>query len=195
MAGRWTATAGHGAQWIEIGAMSWLGLAQVGWRAYFAGGAKAAALARDFYRERATLSGTAPLGEYRTLESDFLYGFDAVAVVPLGSQQPLPAICQAQPKLSIAFVMRVRGELSALLDLVLEEVGCFDHCDHHNKSPAHRGFNKLKTRQPSICSDGSREEADQPTRSSGMPRGLPVIAGSKYSIARRIAGGAPFTFD
>jgi hypothetical protein len=24
--------------------------------------------------------------------------------------------------------------------LVLEEIGCFEHCDHHNKSPAHRGF-------------------------------------------------------
>jgi hypothetical protein len=116
----------------------------------------------------ATLGGAPPLSEYRTLESDFLYGFDAVAVVPLGSQQPLPAMCQAQPKLSIVFVMRVRGEFSALLDLVVEKVGCFNHCDHHNKSPAHRGFNKAKTRQPGICSDGSREEADQPRRSRGI---------------------------
>jgi hypothetical protein len=36
--------------------------------------------------------------------------------------------------------MRIGGEFSALLDLVLEEIGCFEHCDHHNKSPAHRGF-------------------------------------------------------
>jgi hypothetical protein len=66
-------------------------------------------------------------------------------------------MCQAQPKLSIVFVMRVGGEFSALPDLVLEEVGCFDHCDHHNKSPAHRGFDEAKTRQLGICSDGSKE--------------------------------------
>jgi len=64
-----------------------------------------------------------------------LDGFDAGAVVPLGSQQPLPAMCQAQPKLSIVFVMRVRGEFSALLDLVLEEIGCFDHAITTTKAP------------------------------------------------------------
>jgi hypothetical protein len=78
-------------------------------------------------------------------------------------------MCQALPKLSIVFVMRVRGEFSALLDLVLEEVGCFDHCDHHNKSPAHRGLNEAKTQQLGICSDGSSEEAGQPRGSRGMP--------------------------
>jgi hypothetical protein len=140
---------------------------KIGERVHFAGSRCVSDC--DFCGETATLGGAAPLGEYRTLKSDFLYGFDAVAVVPLGSQQPLPAMCQAQPKLSIVFVMRVRGEFSALLDLVLEEVGCFDHCNHHNKSPAHRGFNEAKTRQLGICSDGSREEADQPRRSRGMP--------------------------
>jgi hypothetical protein len=64
-----------------------------------------------------------------------LDGFDAGAVVPLGSQQPLPAMRQAQPKLSIVFVMRVRGEFSALLDLVLEEIGCFDHAITTTKAP------------------------------------------------------------
>jgi hypothetical protein len=59
---------------------------------------------------------------------------------------------QAQPKLSIVFVMRIGGEFSALLDLVLEEIGCFEHCDHHNKSPAHRGF-EPKTQWAGICSE------------------------------------------
>jgi hypothetical protein len=62
-------------------------------------------------------------------------------------------MCQAQPKLSIAFVMRLRGELSALLDLVLEEIGCFEHCNHHNKSPAHRGSDKAETHCAEICSE------------------------------------------
>jgi hypothetical protein len=59
---------------------------------------------------------------------------------------------QAQPKLSIGLVMRGRGELSALLDLVLEKIGRFEHCDSHNKSPAHRGFYQQTTRQVGICS-------------------------------------------
>ena len=80
-------------------------------------------------------------------------GLDAGAVVPLGSQQPFPAMCQAQPKLSIVFVMRVRGKFSALLHLVLEKIGCFDHCDHHNKSPAHRGSDGPKTHRAGICSE------------------------------------------
>ena len=49
--------------------------------------------------------------------------------------------------------MRIRGEFSALLDLILEEIGCFEHCDHHNKSPAHRGFNEQKTQWDGICSE------------------------------------------
>jgi len=79
--------------------------------------------------------------------------FDAGAVVPLGSQQSFPAMGQAQPKLSIVFVMRVGSEFSALLDLLLEEVGCFEHLDHHNKSPAHRGFHEPKTQRTDICSE------------------------------------------
>src|SRR5262249_41999063 len=89
-----------------------------------------------------------------------LDGFDTGAVVPLGSQQSFPAMGQAQPKLSIVFVMRVRSEFSALLDLLLEEVGCFEHLHHHNKSPAHRGFHEPKTRRADICS-----ERKGPTRS------------------------------
>ena len=79
---------------------------------------------------------------------------------------------QAQPKLSIVFVVRVRGEFSALLDLVLEEIGGFEHCDHHNKSPAHRGFHELKTRQLGICSEESKEEAAQTT----VPAGIEIPA-------------------
>ena len=77
-------------------------------------------------------------------------------------------MCQAQPKLPIVFVMRIRSEFSALLDLVLEEIGGFEHCDHHNKSPAHRGFDKPKTQQPGICSEESKEEAAQTTVPAGM---------------------------
>jgi len=66
-------------------------------------------------------------------------------------------MCQAQPKLSIVFVMRVRGEFSALLDLILEEIGCFEHLRHHNKSPAHRGFDEAKTQQLGSCSERSKE--------------------------------------
>ena len=107
--------------------------------AHFAGQAKAGALAtvtsagKRWHEE--TLGGAAPPGKYRTLESDFWDGFDGGAVVPLGSQQPPPAMCQAQPKLSIVFVMRVRREFSALLDLVLEEIGCFDHAITTTKAP------------------------------------------------------------
>jgi hypothetical protein len=60
--------------------------------------------------------------------------------------------------------MRVRGEFSALLDLVLEEIGCFEHCDHHNKSPTHRGFDEAKTQQLGTCSKRSKEYAVHPTR-------------------------------
>jgi hypothetical protein len=53
--------------------------------------------------------------------------------------------------------MRVRGEFSALLDLILEEIGCFEHLRHHNKSPAHRGFDEAKTQQLGSCSERSKE--------------------------------------
>ena len=88
--------------------------------------------------------------------------------MPLGSQQSLPAMGQAQPKFSIVFVVRCRGEFSALLDLILEEVGCFEHCNHHNKSPAHRGFDKPKTQQLGICSEESKDDAAQPIAAQGF---------------------------
>lgn len=91
--------------------------------------------------EADALGSAATLREYWTFESDFLNGLDAGTVLLLGSQQPLPAMCQAQPKLAIVFIVCVRGEFSALLNLILEEIGRFEHCGHHNKSPAHRGFN------------------------------------------------------
>jgi len=76
--------------------------------------------------------------------------------------------------------MRVRGKFSALLDLVLEEIGGFEHCYHHNKSPAHRGFHKPKTQQLGICSEGSkkRQRNRSPRRDSKIPRALhlPAIA-------------------
>jgi hypothetical protein len=56
--------------------------------------------------------------------------------------------------------------------LVLEEIGGFEHCDHHNKSPAHRGFHELKTRQLGICSEESKEEAAQTT----VPAGIEIPA-------------------
>ncbi|MGB8629899.1 MAG: hypothetical protein WCD69_10970 [Xanthobacteraceae bacterium] len=68
---------------------------------------------------------------------------------------------QAQPKLSIVLVMRGRGELSALLDLVLKKIGCFEHCDPHDKSPADRGFYQQTTRQIGICSARKISAADK----------------------------------
>jgi hypothetical protein len=65
---------------------------------------------------------------------------------------------QAQPKLSIAFVMRVSGEFSTLLGLILEEIGRFEHRDHHDKSPARRGFDEAKTQEHGICSERSTVE-------------------------------------
>jgi hypothetical protein len=122
----------------------------------------------------AALRGAAPFCKYRTLESEFLDGFYADTVVLLGSQQSLPAMCQAQPKLSIVFIVRVGGEFSALLDLILEEIGCFEHCGHHNKSPAHRGFDEPKTQWAGICSDRDKDPdppLDVPVPSDpGAPR-------------------------
>jgi hypothetical protein len=48
---------------------------------------------------------------------------------------------------------------------------------HHNKSPAHRGFDKPKTRQLGICSDGSKEESGRRRRPQRSKRlSLPAIA-------------------
>src|SRR5262249_46644791 len=93
------------------------------------------------------------LGKNRTLESDFLNSFHSGGVVPLGPQQPLPPMRQAQPKLTIVFIVSVRSQFSALPDLILEEIGCFNHCEHHNKSPAHRGLDEPKTLSVGSCSD------------------------------------------
>jgi hypothetical protein len=87
--------------------------------------------------ENSALRRAAPLRKYRSHGSHFLNLFEAGAIAPLVSQQPFPAMGQAQPKLSIVLVMRGRGELSALLDLILEKIGRFEHCHHHDKSPAH----------------------------------------------------------
>jgi hypothetical protein len=97
--------------------------------------------------------------------------FDARVVVPLGSQQPFPALGQAQPKLSIVLVGRGRGKLSALLDLILEKIGCFEHCDLHDKSPAHRGFYQ-QTRQVRICSARKNSCRAKTRRSSTLRRPL-----------------------
>jgi hypothetical protein len=86
------------------------------------------------------LGGAAAFGKYWTFESDFLNGFYAGAVVLLASQQAFPAMGQAQPKFPIAFITGIGSQLSALLDLVLEEIGCFKHSITQTKRPAHRGF-------------------------------------------------------
>jgi hypothetical protein len=44
---------------------------------------------------------------------------------------------QAQPKFAIVFIAGVRGQLPALLDLVLKEIGCFKHSITQRKRPAH----------------------------------------------------------
>jgi hypothetical protein len=86
------------------------------------------------------LSGAAAFREYWTFESDFLNGLYAGAVVLLASQQAFPAMGQAQPKFAIVFIAGIGGQLSTLLDLVLEEIGCFKHSITQTKRPAHRGF-------------------------------------------------------
>lgn len=126
------------------------------------------------------LGGAAPLRKYRTLESDFWDGFDGGAVVPLGSQQPIPAMCQAQPKLSIVFVMRVRREFSALLDLVLEEIGCFDHAITTTKAPL-TGASIDKKRNNSVFVPRDQRKRGHPIEQPRRIRircalGLPAIA-------------------
>src|SRR5262249_31047244 len=97
--------------------------------------------------------------------------------MPLGSQQPFPAMRQAQPKLTIVFVMRVRSEFSALLGLILEEIGRFEHCDHHNKSPAYRGFDEQETHVADICSE-------RKVRPPGPGRGLARFRNFAFYILR-----------
>jgi len=42
---------------------------------------------------------------------------------------------QMPPKLPIAFVDSARGLSVTFLNLILKEVVCFEHYDHHNKTP------------------------------------------------------------
>ncbi len=53
----------------------------------------------------------------------------------LRSQQPFPAMRQSQPEFAIVLVRRLRGKASALLDLILEEIGCFEHWFTTTKAP------------------------------------------------------------
>ena len=91
------------------------------------------------------LGGAAAFGEDGAFEPDFLNGLDRSAVMFLGAQQAFPAMRQAQPKFAVVFITGVDRQLSALLDLILEEIAGFDHCGHHNKSPAHRGLDAVET--------------------------------------------------
>src|SRR5215469_1778665 len=43
-------------------------------------------------------------------------------------------MCHLQPKVVVALVMRARGGISALLDLLLKKLGCLQHCDNQ-KAP------------------------------------------------------------
>jgi len=45
-------------------------------------------------------------------------------------------MCHLEPKFAVAFTGGARGEISALLDLLLKEIGCFQHCDNRQKGPA-----------------------------------------------------------
>jgi|SRR5215469_16874885 len=39
-------------------------------------------------------------------------------------------MCHLQPEVVVALVMRARGGISALLDLLLKKLGCLQHCDN-----------------------------------------------------------------
>jgi hypothetical protein len=93
-------------------------------------------LQTGFLLQTGALSGAAAFGKYRTFESDFLNALYARAVVLLASQQAFPAMGQAQPKFPIVLIAGIGGQLSALLDLVLEEIGCFKHSITQTKRPA-----------------------------------------------------------
>jgi hypothetical protein len=71
--------------------------------------------------------------------------------------------------------------------LVLEEIGCFEHCDHHNKSPAHRGFDQPKTQWAGICSERKGCPISRPGGLAirGPARALPPIADRCRSTAGR----------
>jgi hypothetical protein len=122
--------------------------------------------------------------------------FETGGVRPPGQQQPFPAMGQAQPKLSIGLVMRGRGEPSALLDLVLEKIGRFEHCDSHDKSPAHRGFYQQTTRQVGICStckiSTARKFAE--TENFSLKRNFFFSSNDEMNLVR-LAGGTEFVIS
>jgi hypothetical protein len=76
--------------------------------------------------------------EYRPLKSYF-DRFGGAAVL-LGSQQFFPAMRESQPKFPIILISGARGDVSTLINLLLKEIGWFEHFDHHNKMPRFRGL-------------------------------------------------------
>jgi hypothetical protein len=96
----------------------------------------------------AALGGAATFREYRTFEPDFLNGFDPGTVLLLSAQEALPAMRQAQPKLAVIFVAGLRGQLPALLGLILEEIAGFDHCITTTKAPLAGAWTKQKRGKP-----------------------------------------------
>jgi hypothetical protein len=80
-------------------------------------------------RRRGTrLGGAAAFRKDGPFEPDFLNGLHGGAILLLRPQQAFPAVRQAQPKFAVVFIAGIRGQLSALLDLILEEIAGFDHC-------------------------------------------------------------------
>jgi len=100
----------------------------------------------------AALGSAAAFRENGPFEPDFLNGLDRSAIVFLGAQQAFPAMRQAQPKFAVVFIAGIDRQLSALVHLILKEIAGFEHWDHHNKSPAHRGLDALATQQAGVCS-------------------------------------------
>jgi hypothetical protein len=96
--------------------------------------------------ENAALRRAAASCKYRTLESGFLYRFDASAIVLLRPQQPFPTMRQAQPKLPIVFIVGVCGQLSALLSLILKEIRRLKHAITATKTPRSPGHSQNAAR-------------------------------------------------
>jgi hypothetical protein len=96
------------------------------------------------------LGGAATFREDRTFEPDFLDGFDAGTVLLLGAQEAVPAMRQAQPKLAVIFVAGLRGQLPALLNLILEEIAGFNHRITTTKAPLTGAWTKQKRSKPAF---------------------------------------------
>jgi hypothetical protein len=109
------------------------------WRPFFwkekLGTKTGAPIDQDALYSNAALGSAPALREYRPFEPNFLNSLDRGAVVFLGAQQAFPAMRQAQPKFTVVFIAGIGGQLSALLDLVLEEIAGFDHCATTTKAP------------------------------------------------------------